>query len=129
MFVLLRMVERKVESEVYWSLVVAELVGEATLLVMVDVEVIVTITAVVRVGRTARRGRGSSERSIARVGEQQMWHSEELEVALKMRCGNTDMFRRRVTQDLAREDQQQQLQRKDAEDMVTRGMLSITCFL
>lgn len=88
----------------YWSLVVAELVGEATLLVMVDVEVMVTITAVVRVGRSARRGRGSNDRSIARVEEQQMRHSEELERALEMRCGNTDVFRRRDTQDLTRDD-------------------------
>jgi len=68
-FVPLRMVERKVESEVYWSLVAAEEVGEAALPVMVDVRVCVTITAVVRVGRSARRGRGRSERSIARIGK------------------------------------------------------------
>lgn len=69
MFVLSRMEERKVESEVYWSLAEAEEVGEAAVPVMVDVKVCVTITAVVRVGRSARRGRGRSERSIARIGK------------------------------------------------------------
>lgn len=69
MFVLSRMVERKVESEVYWSLVEAEEVGVAAPPVMVDVRVCVTITAVVRVERSARRERGRRERSIARIGK------------------------------------------------------------